>query len=133
MSPVPQTATIGLQDGLLQNTGDISNTFTGAFAIAPRDPTISSFSATALAKQAVLRGLYLPLSEAMKLIPLITGVAEAELDKQRIEEHIAEVLTQYEADLQKADGGEFWTTLCTFEEYCPSAEISNMDCQEYYM
>lgn len=47
---VPHTATIGLQDVVLQNTGDISNTLSGAFAIAPRDPVISSFSAAALAK-----------------------------------------------------------------------------------
>jgi hypothetical protein len=52
------------------------------------------------------RGLYLPLSEAPLLIPLITGVAEVELDKQRIEEHIAEVLAQYEADLRAADDQE---------------------------
>jgi hypothetical protein len=30
------------------------------------------------------RGLYIPLSDAPRLIPLITGVAESELDKQRI-------------------------------------------------
>ena len=52
------------------------------------------------------RGLYLPLSEALMLIPLITGVAEVELDKQRIEEHIAEVLAGHEEALQKADDQE---------------------------
>jgi hypothetical protein len=52
------------------------------------------------------RGLYLPLSEALMLIPLITGVAEVELDKQRIEEHIAEVLAGHEDELQKADDQE---------------------------
>ena len=40
------------------------------------------------------------------LIPLITGVAEAELDKQRIEELIAEVLARHEAELQKAEQQE---------------------------
>ncbi len=52
------------------------------------------------------RGLYLPLSQAPVLIPLITGVAETELDKQRIEEQIAEVLEQYERELARADEQE---------------------------
>ncbi|HSN97539.1 MAG TPA: hypothetical protein VLS89_04540, partial [Candidatus Nanopelagicales bacterium] len=52
------------------------------------------------------RGLYLPLSEAPLLIPLITGVAESELDRQRIEEHIADVLSQHEKELQLADEQE---------------------------
>ncbi len=52
------------------------------------------------------RGLYLPLSRASVLIPLITGVAETELDKQRIEEHIAEALAKYETVLLPADQEE---------------------------
>jgi Ca-activated chloride channel family protein len=48
------------------------------------------------------RGLYLPLSQAPVLIPIITGVAETELDRQRIEEHIAEVLARHEAQLAHA-------------------------------
>jgi Mg-chelatase subunit ChlD len=52
------------------------------------------------------RGLYLPLSKAPLLIPLITGVAESELDKQRIEEQIAEALAKYEAMLAPADDQE---------------------------
>lgn len=52
------------------------------------------------------RGLYLPLSEVSLLIPLITGVAETELDRQRIEEHIADVLAQHEKELQPADDPE---------------------------
>jgi hypothetical protein len=52
------------------------------------------------------RGLYLPLSEAPLLIPLITGVAETELDKQRIEERIAEALARYEAMLAPSDDQE---------------------------
>ncbi len=52
------------------------------------------------------RGLYLPLSEAPLLIPLITGVAESELDKQRIEERIAEALARHEAALALADEQE---------------------------
>ena len=38
------------------------------------------------------RGLYVPLSQAQLLVPLITGVAESELDKQRIEERVAEAI-----------------------------------------
>ncbi|MBK9262180.1 MAG: VWA domain-containing protein [Polyangiaceae bacterium] len=52
------------------------------------------------------RGLYLPLTQASLLIPIITGVAETELDKQRIEEHIAEVLKTYEKELAVADQEE---------------------------
>jgi Ca-activated chloride channel family protein len=52
------------------------------------------------------RGLYLPLSRAPLLIPLITGVAETELDKQRIEELIAEALARYEAELAPAEDQE---------------------------
>jgi hypothetical protein len=52
------------------------------------------------------RGLYLPLSEAPLLIPLITGVAESELDKQRIEERIAEALARHDAALAVADDQE---------------------------
>src|SRR5262249_31725741 len=43
---------------------------------------------------------------ATLLIPLITGVAESELDKQRIEEQIAEALAKYEALLAPADDRE---------------------------
>lgn len=52
------------------------------------------------------RGLYLPLSEAPLLIPLITGVAESELDKQRIQERIAEALARHEPELAPADDQE---------------------------
>lgn len=72
-------------------------------------PTISGYAGAVdvfktIAKTS--RGLYLPLSEVSLLIPLITGVAEAELDRQRIEEHIAEVLRQFEPDLMPADDPE---------------------------
>jgi Ca-activated chloride channel family protein len=52
------------------------------------------------------RGLYLPLYQAQTLIPLITGVAETELDKQRIEERIAEVLAAHERALAEAEEEE---------------------------
>jgi Mg-chelatase subunit ChlD len=52
------------------------------------------------------RGLYLPLENAPLLIPLITGVAETELDKQRIEEHVAEVLARHQKELEPADDQE---------------------------
>jgi len=52
------------------------------------------------------RGLYLPLQNAPLLVPLITGVAETELDKQRIEERIADVLATYEPVLRPADDQE---------------------------
>jgi len=52
------------------------------------------------------RGLYLPLSEAHLLIPLITGVAESDLDRQRIEEHVADVLDRHRSLLEPADDQE---------------------------
>jgi len=52
------------------------------------------------------RGLYLPLKGAALLIPLIAGVAETELDKQRIEEEIADVIGAWEEPLRKAEEGE---------------------------
>lgn len=55
---------------------------------------------------ATSRGLYLPLNEASRLIPIITGVAESELDKQRIEAHISEVLNAFEKELEPADHNE---------------------------
>ena len=55
---------------------------------------------------ATSRGLYLPLRDARRLIPIITGVAESELDKQRIEAHIADVLKTSEQELEAADHEE---------------------------
>ncbi|HEY3446591.1 MAG TPA: VIT domain-containing protein [Myxococcales bacterium] len=52
------------------------------------------------------RGLYLPLSEAPLLVPLIVGAAESELDKQRIEEMVARVLEEHRAVLEPADEQE---------------------------
>lgn len=52
------------------------------------------------------RGLYLPLTDANRLIPIITGVAESELDKQRIEAHISDVLKSFEKELEPADHEE---------------------------
>lgn len=46
------------------------------------------------------RGLYIPLSEAPKLIPLVTGVAESELDKQRISAAIDAQLKAHRAELE---------------------------------
>jgi Mg-chelatase subunit ChlD len=52
------------------------------------------------------RGLYLPLTQAPVLVPLIVGAAESELDRQRIEEQIAEVVAQHEQALAQADEQE---------------------------
>jgi hypothetical protein len=72
-------------------------------------PTIAKYAGAVDVFQTVARttrGLYLPLSEARLLIPLISGVAESELDKQRIEEQIADALAKYEAMLAPADDQE---------------------------
>lgn len=52
------------------------------------------------------RGLYLPLRRAALLIPLIAGVAETELDKQRIQEEIADLVGSWEEPLRQAEEGE---------------------------
>ncbi|HQP35426.1 MAG TPA: VIT domain-containing protein [Polyangiaceae bacterium] len=52
------------------------------------------------------RGLYLPLKRAKLLIPLVAGVAETELDKQRIEEEIAEIVAAWQEPLRQAEEGE---------------------------
>jgi Ca-activated chloride channel family protein len=72
-------------------------------------PTLASFPGGEEMFKTVARtarGLYLPLRSADVLVPLITGVAETELDKQRIEERIAEVLREHEASLRVADDQE---------------------------
>jgi hypothetical protein len=52
------------------------------------------------------RGLYLPLSEAPLLIPLITGVAESDLDKQRIAAVIDEMLKAHGEELSGLEEDE---------------------------
>jgi len=52
------------------------------------------------------RGMYLPLTEAHLLIPLITAAAESELDKQRIAEDIAAVVAAHLAPLRESDDPE---------------------------
>ncbi|MGC4120370.1 MAG: VWA domain-containing protein [Myxococcales bacterium] len=52
------------------------------------------------------RGLYLPLSQAPLLVPLIVGAAESELDKQRVEEMVAKVLDEHRGLLEPADDQE---------------------------
>jgi hypothetical protein len=72
------------------------------------------------------RGLYLPLSQAALLIPLITGVAETELDKQRVEERIADAVARFEAELRAADDEErvrFVTDVLQQEEVRPRAMV----------
>lgn len=75
---------------------------------------------------ATSRGLYLPLRDARRLIPIITGVAESELDKQRIEAHIADVLKTSEQELEAADHEErvrFVTETLRARNVCPRAMV----------
>jgi len=51
----------------------------------------------------ISRGLFLPLQEAQKLVALIVGVAETELDKQRIECEVAKVIEEQGSALEKLD------------------------------
>lgn len=52
------------------------------------------------------RGLFVPLAQASLLTPLIAGVADRELDRKRLEEHIAEILREQQPLLQPAEDQE---------------------------
>jgi Ca-activated chloride channel family protein len=72
------------------------------------------------------RGLYLPLTQAPVLVPLIVGAAESELDRQRLEERIAEVVAQHEQSLAQADEQErlrFVTDVLRQEHVRPRAMV----------
>jgi Ca-activated chloride channel family protein len=72
------------------------------------------------------RGLYLPLTEAQVLVPLIVGAAESELDRQRIEEQLAEALQQHEQALAQSDEPErvrFLTDVLRQEQVRPRAIV----------
>jgi Mg-chelatase subunit ChlD len=72
------------------------------------------------------RGLYLPLTQAPVLVPLIVGAAESELDRQRLEEQIAEVVAQHEQALAQADDQErvrFVTDVLKQEHVRPRAMV----------
>ncbi|HWN70031.1 MAG TPA: vWA domain-containing protein, partial [Haliangium sp.] len=51
-------------------------------------------------------GAYLPLTQADRLVPLIAGAAATELDKQRIDEHLAEIVAAHAEDLRRTDEAE---------------------------
>jgi Ca-activated chloride channel family protein len=72
------------------------------------------------------RGLYLPLTQAPVLVPLIVGAAESELDRQRLEEQIAEVVARHEQALAQADDQErirFVTDVLRQEHVRPRAMV----------
>jgi hypothetical protein len=51
-------------------------------------------------------GAYLPLTQADRLVPLIAGAAATELDKQRIDEHLAELVDAHADELRRTDEAE---------------------------
>lgn len=72
------------------------------------------------------RGLYLPLTQVPVLVPLIVGAAESELDRQRLEEQLAEVVSQHEQALSQADEQErvrFLTDVLRQEQVRPRAMV----------
>ncbi|MFL5352397.1 VIT domain-containing protein [Archangium sp.] len=72
------------------------------------------------------RGLYLPLTQVPMLVPLIVGAAESELDRQRLEEQLAEVVSQHEQVLAQADEQErvrFLTDVLRQEKVRPRAMV----------
>lgn len=52
------------------------------------------------------RGMFLPLREAGLLVPLIAGAASCELDRQRIDEHVADLVAAHAALLTGTDEEE---------------------------
>ncbi|MCC7540794.1 MAG: VWA domain-containing protein, partial [Deltaproteobacteria bacterium] len=52
------------------------------------------------------RGIYLPLAESALLVPLIAGAAVTELDRQRIDEHVADVVAAHREALGRTDEAE---------------------------
>jgi hypothetical protein len=75
------------------------------------------------------RGLYLPLAEAPLLIPLVTGLAESELDKQRIQERIAQALAQHHRELLGVPDQErvrFLTEVLRMEELRPRSLVGGV-------
>jgi Mg-chelatase subunit ChlD len=51
-------------------------------------------------------GLYMPLAQAWLLIDLVTGLADRELDRQRLEQYVAEIYAAQRAALERADFDE---------------------------
>ncbi|MBK8252574.1 MAG: VWA domain-containing protein [Polyangiaceae bacterium] len=52
------------------------------------------------------RGMFLALREAHLLVPILLGAALTELDRQRIDEHVADVLKEFAAPLSRTDETE---------------------------
>lgn len=52
------------------------------------------------------RGLFLPLGDAEMLVPIITGAALSELDRQRIDEHVADLAARYPVAFGQTDEEE---------------------------
>lgn len=52
------------------------------------------------------RGMFLPLREAALLVPLIAGAASSELDKQRLDEHVAALWMENAPALRQSDEAE---------------------------
>ncbi|MEZ4406265.1 MAG: VIT domain-containing protein [Polyangiales bacterium] len=52
------------------------------------------------------RGMFLPLREATMLVPLIAGAAVSELDRQRVDERVADLVDQWSAPLAATDEAE---------------------------
>lgn len=52
------------------------------------------------------RGLFLPLRSSDLLAPIIVGAAVSELDRQRIDEHVADLMAEHKAALERTDEAE---------------------------
>jgi hypothetical protein len=77
-------------------------------------PTLNYFAgAEAMYREVaqVTRGRYLALQSASLLVPLILGVAEDDLDRQRIDEAIAEAIAAHRPELQPLDDEQQITRL----------------------
>ena len=72
-------------------------------------PGLRSYQGAEAAFRAVARatrGMFLPLREAGLLVPLIAGAAVSEMDRQRVDEHVADAVVEHAAALATTDEAE---------------------------
>ncbi len=72
-------------------------------------PTLGQYAGAQAVYEQVARtsrGLFLPLGDAEMLVPIITGAALSELDRQRIDEHVADLAARHPVVFGQTDEEE---------------------------
>ncbi|MEZ4297051.1 MAG: VIT domain-containing protein [Polyangiaceae bacterium] len=76
------------------------------------------------------RGMFMALREAALLVPILLGAAQSELDRQRIDEHVADLYAAHEAALTRTDEAErvrFLTATLRDKGVRPRGVVSTSD------